>query len=132
MMPFVEVADIDVEAEYALQGVEFSGPHLYGMPWVTFAHAIYYNRTMFREYGVPDPNDDLGGYWDWGQFESAMRTIKEASEGKVFPLDVNISSVSYHLPEFIYGRCGWLYAFADMSYALNEPATVAVESRAAV
>jgi len=125
MMPYVEAAGIDLEADYALQGVEFSGGHLYGMPWVTFGHGIVYNKTIFKEYGVPDPHDDLGGYWTWDQFESAMRTIKEASEGKVFPIDISLNSVTYHLPEFIYGRCGRLYDFPSMSYTLNEPATVA-------
>jgi ABC-type glycerol-3-phosphate transport system substrate-binding protein len=122
LQPACDQRGIDVREEYALQGVEYSGDRLFGMPWVTFAHGIYYNKDMFAEAGAADPYDDLGGYWDWDQFVEASMAIKDATGN--FPLYISPTSLSYHLPEFVYGRCGRLYDFANFQYALNEPATV--------
>jgi ABC-type glycerol-3-phosphate transport system substrate-binding protein len=125
MMPAFEKAGIDVREEYAVLGHEFRGDRLYGVPWVTFSHGIYYNKTMFREFGVPDPNDDLGGYWSMADFEQALAQIKESAPEMVFPLDLNVVSVDYALPEFIYGQCGRLYDFQNMKYTLSESNTIA-------
>ncbi|MBN1400259.1 MAG: sugar ABC transporter substrate-binding protein [Anaerolineae bacterium] len=122
LQPECDKRNINVKEEYALQGVEYSGEHLYGMPWVTFAHGIYYNKDMFKEAGAKDPYDDLGGYWDWDQFIEACMAIKDNTGN--FPLHLGPNSLSYSLPEFIYGRCGRLYDFVNFKYALNEPKTV--------
>jgi len=123
LLPACEAKQIDIRKDYRLQGVEFSGEHLYGMPWVTFAHGIFYNKTMFKEAGAPDPYDDLGGYWTWDQFLTACKALKEKT-GK-FPIEMALNSLYYQAPEFVYGNCGRLYDFANSKYALNEPATVA-------
>lgn len=122
MLPAFESRGIDVRKEYRLLGVEFMGGKLYGTPWTTFAHGIFYNKTMFKEAGAPDPNDDLGGYWDWTEFLEACSAIKDET-GK-FPMFLSPNSLQYSLPEFIYGRCARLYDFQAYQYALNEEATV--------
>ena len=125
MMPEFEKDGIDVREEYAILGHEIRGDQLFGVPWVTFSHAIFYNKTMFNEFGIDDPNDDLGGYWDFTQFEQTMRQLREAMDDGKFPLSLNPQSVDYALPEFIYGQCGRLYDFETQLYTMSEPNTVA-------
>lgn len=124
VMPEFEKLGIDVKEDYYILGHELRGDKLYGVPWATYGFGLLYNKTMFQQYGVPDPIEDLGGYWSFQQFESALRQIKKESGGKVFPLDVSITSLDYSLTEFFYGQCGRMYDFTNQRYTFSEPRTV--------
>jgi len=125
MMPSFEKAGIDVLKEYTVLGHEMVGNKLFGVPWTTYSHGLFYNKQMFTEFGVPDPYDDLGGYWSFDQFTAALRKIKEASGGKVFPLSVDLMSLDYSAVDFIYGMCGQLYDFVEQQYTFSYPRTIA-------
>jgi sn-glycerol 3-phosphate transport system substrate-binding protein len=124
MQPACEVRGINVKETHGLIGIEFSGDKLLDMPWVNSGHVMFYNKDMFRQYGAPDPQEDLGGYWSWDQWLDAMRTIKQNAEDKVSPIWVAPSSVTFHMMEFIYGRCARLFDFTTNRYTFNEPRTI--------
>lgn len=47
---------------------------LYGLPQYQAVGAIYYNRDMFEQAGIPDPD----GSWDWDEFASVVQKLSRS------------------------------------------------------
>ena len=59
---------IDLRRDYVLNGFEYWCGSAYAFPLDGFSMALVYNKTMFRERGVPDPWDVQKGQWTWDDF----------------------------------------------------------------
>lgn len=43
----------------------------YGLPWIGQPYVLYYNKTMFEEKGVAEPEED----WNWDDFIETARSL---------------------------------------------------------
>lgn len=50
---------------------------IYGMPVGFTTHALFYNKDLFAEAGVPEPTND----WTWDDLKAAAATISDTIEG---------------------------------------------------
>jgi multiple sugar transport system substrate-binding protein len=57
---------------------------LYGLPHISSAWSRVYNKNMFQELGIPDPNElDKKGQWTWETFlDAAQQATKRGADGK--------------------------------------------------
>ena len=79
---------------------------LWGIPNIPTTRAMYYNRTMFEEAGVPTPTDD----WTWDDFvEKAIALTTDDTFGFVTE-----GRNTYTLQQFVWTNGG---AFIDMETA---------------
>jgi multiple sugar transport system substrate-binding protein len=65
--------EIDLIGRY--EGKLYALPYAYGGN----ATAIFYNRNLFREAGVPEPPDDWNKAWTWEQFREVLRKLTKKS-----------------------------------------------------
>jgi multiple sugar transport system substrate-binding protein len=86
LMPFAQKSKWDFSAYYSgpFKGY-LSGNHLWGVPCGIYSMALYYNKTMFKEAGIPLPSTDWAKGYDWDQFLSvAQKLTKGRGPGKVY------------------------------------------------
>lgn len=54
------------------------GDAVYGVPFSTSPMVMFYNADMYREAGVPTPDElQAAGEWTWERFREIARTIRE-------------------------------------------------------
>jgi len=61
---------IDLRKQYVLMGSEIWCDRHYAMPFDADPRAVYYNKSMLKQAGAPDPWDHLKGQWT---FEDMLR-----------------------------------------------------------
>lgn len=62
-----------------------AGNHLWGFPTGIYTMALYYNKTLFREAGIPFPSTDWEKGYSWDQFlDVAKKLTKGKGPGKTF------------------------------------------------
>lgn len=62
------------------------GAKRYYYPWryEAAAERLYYNRTLFLQYGIPDPAEQwAAGEWTWDALQAAVETFTAAVDGAV-------------------------------------------------
>ncbi len=80
----VKQDNINLRGNYALGGIEIWCGKVLQMPMDNDDRAIYYNKTMLKAAGAPDPWDDLKGNWTLDDmYEAAKKVVKTDSSGKV-------------------------------------------------
>ncbi|MBI3969951.1 MAG: extracellular solute-binding protein [Chloroflexi bacterium] len=83
LMPYANRDKMNVRRDYGLMGIEFWNGKLYTMPYVLSPHAWYYNKTMVKEAGAPDPWEQLKGELTWEDLLAiAKATTKPAGGDK--------------------------------------------------
>ncbi|HEY8282885.1 MAG TPA: sugar ABC transporter substrate-binding protein [Chloroflexota bacterium] len=86
MLPFAQKSHFNFDAYYSgpFKGYLDKG-HLWGVPCGIYTMALYYNKTMFKEAGLPMPSTDWSKGYDWGQFlDVARKLTKGRGPGKVY------------------------------------------------
>lgn len=70
---------VNLDKEWALIGIERWRQKTYGVPYWVEPHSIYYNKTLFRQRGVPDPWEKAQNKGDWTMEEmvEAARKIND-------------------------------------------------------
>lgn len=62
-----------------------NGNKLWGVPTGIYTMALYYNKTLFKEAGIPFPPTDWSKGYDWNQFlDAAQKLTKGSGPGKVY------------------------------------------------
>jgi ABC-type glycerol-3-phosphate transport system substrate-binding protein len=60
----------------------------YGIPFALYPLVLYYDPTLFREAGLPEPD----GTWTVDQFIDSLRQLRTVTEGAPLSLDLNYSA----------------------------------------
>jgi multiple sugar transport system substrate-binding protein len=124
--PLVKRDRIDLAREYVLDGFEYWCGTLHAFPLDGFTYALTYNKTMFRERGIPDPWDVHKGQWTWDDFVEALTKLtRENVIG--FQPDGHGLERGYHPFLLMFG--GGYFDYDNMRYMLDHPRTIeAMES----
>jgi len=126
--PYVQQAKVDLKKDYGLMGVELWDGKTYAMPFVLSPHAWYYNKTMLKEVGAPDPWDDLKGDLTWDDMlQIGLKATRDTNGDKktdVWGLRLDYNSIDYQLGGFIYSNGGRSHDYETMKYTLTEPKCV--------
>lgn len=86
LMPYAQKTHFNFDAYYSgpLKGY-LSGKHLWGLPAGIYTMAMYYNKTMFKEAGIPTPPTDWSKGYDWNQLlDVAKKLTKGSGPGKQY------------------------------------------------
>jgi ABC-type glycerol-3-phosphate transport system substrate-binding protein len=102
---------ITLEREWAVLGIERWRQKTFGVPYWTEPFGIYYNKSLFRQKGIPDPWDRAQNKGDWTLEEmvDAARRINDAAND-VWGLDWGPNS-AYGLGPLI-----WTLGASHMQY----------------
>ncbi len=96
---------------------------LWGLPRDVSTMVIYYNRDLFKKYGVDDPADLAAkGQWNWENFERVASALTKA-EDKVY----GFSMSNWWGPwgYFVYSGGGSLFTPDRKGCGLTEPGSIA-------
>ncbi|HEY3079869.1 MAG TPA: extracellular solute-binding protein [Chloroflexota bacterium] len=89
---WVQSDNINLREHYALGGIEIWCGKVLQMPMDNDDRAVYYNKTMLKAAGAPDPWDDLKGKWTLDDmFEIAKKVTKTDGTGKVTQYGLRIN-----------------------------------------
>jgi len=80
--------EVDLVGRY--DGRLYALPYAYGGN----ATAIFYNRSMFKEVGVPEPPADWNQAWSWDQFRDVARKLTRKTGATITQAAVNALSDS--------------------------------------
>ncbi len=86
IMPYAQKTRFNFDAYYPgpLKGY-LSGKHLWGLPTGIYTMALYYNKTMFKEAGIPLPPTDWTKGYDFNQLlDVAKKLTKGNGPGKQY------------------------------------------------
>jgi multiple sugar transport system substrate-binding protein len=121
LAPLVKRDRIDVQRDYVINGFEDWCGRLYTFPLDGFSFALVYNKTMFRERGVPDPWDVQKGEWTWDDFTQAVVKLTRDDVVAFKPDDHTIAR-GYH--PFIVANGGEYFDYDTMKYQLDQPKAI--------
>ncbi|HVG96319.1 MAG TPA: extracellular solute-binding protein [Chloroflexota bacterium] len=116
--------------DYALMGTERWCAKGYGMPFFAEPFGMYYNKTLLRQSGLPDPWDaPLNGDWTWDDLAQMARRVSRPKQGDepsgVYGLYWPYDNVTYFGPN-VWSFGGDHVDFERMRWALDSP--VALEA----
>ncbi len=86
LMPFAQKTHFPFDAYYQgpFKGY-LIGKRLWGLPVGIYTMAMYYNKTMFKEAGIPFPSTDWTKGYDFGQLlDVAKKLTKGSGPGKQY------------------------------------------------
>jgi multiple sugar transport system substrate-binding protein len=86
LMPYAQKTHFNFDQYYPgpLKGY-LTGKHLWGLPAGIYTMAMYYNKTMFKEAGIPTPPTDWSKGYDWNQLlDVAKKLTKGSGPGKQY------------------------------------------------
>jgi multiple sugar transport system substrate-binding protein len=114
---------IDLRKQYVLMGSEIWCDKYYAMPFDADPRAVYYNKSMLKQAGAPDPWDDLKGQWT---FDDMLRiaqlcTKDTDGDGKVDQWGIHMSytGMSEVMGMFVWSFGGTWADFQNMRYTLD-------------
>ena len=116
--------------DYALMGIERWCGKAYGMPFFAEPFVMYYNKTLLRQNGIPDPWEaPLRGDWTWDDLVEMSRRVSRPARGDepagVYGLYWPYDNVTYFGPN-VWSFGGDHTDFERMRWALDSP--VALEA----
>jgi ABC-type glycerol-3-phosphate transport system substrate-binding protein len=92
MTELVKQDNINLRANYALGGIEIWDGKVLNMPMDNDDRGVFYNKTMLKAAGAPDPWDDLKGKWTLDDmYKIAKMCTKKDSSGKVIQYGLRIN-----------------------------------------
>lgn len=86
LMPFAEKSHFNFDSYYSSPfGGYRDSKHLWGVPCGIYTMALYYNKTMFKQAGIPLPPTDWSKGYDWDQFLAVAKKLTTGhGPGKVY------------------------------------------------
>ncbi len=118
---------IVIKDQYSTIGLENWCGKQFVIPFVLSPHAYYYNKTMLKANGAPDPWDDLKGEWTWAD----MVTIGKAVSGKknkqnqpMWGYRIGYNALEYQLSPFVQSNGGKVYDLEQKKYTMDEPKAI--------
>ena len=76
-----KVDKLNLRRDYALVGVELWCDKVRALPMQVGPRAFYYNKTMLKTAGAPDPWDDLKGEWTWDDLLRIAQKVTRDTNG---------------------------------------------------
>jgi multiple sugar transport system substrate-binding protein len=119
--PFVGRDRINLQRDYLSAWGESWCGKLYHFPLAGWAFGVAYNRTMFRERGVPDPWEAQKGQWTWEEFADGLAKLSREDVWG-FQLDGHRLERGYQV--FITSNGGEYFDREQMRYTLDHPKTI--------
>jgi ABC-type glycerol-3-phosphate transport system substrate-binding protein len=115
-------------ADYALMGTERWCAKAYGMPYFAEPFGMYYNKTLLRQHGIPDPWDPpLRGDWTWDDLAEMGRRVSRPARGDepagVYGLYWPYDNITYFGPN-VWTFGGDTVDFQQMRWTLDSPVAV--------
>ncbi len=113
---------IDLTKQYALMGSEIWCGKTYAMPFDADPRAVYYNKTLLRQAGAPDPWDDLKGQWTFDDMLNMMvKTAKITGNPgtDVYGVHMGYTGMSESNGMFVWSFGGTWADFQKMRYTLD-------------
>jgi multiple sugar transport system substrate-binding protein len=126
LAPYVKQDNVDLQGQYGLMGVELWAGKVYAMPFTLSPHAWYYNKTMLKQAGAPDPRDDLKGDLAWDDLLTIAQKVTKTSGNQTttWGMQLTYTDVDYQLGGFISSNGGKSHDYGTMAYTLTDPKTV--------
>ncbi|MGH2354633.1 MAG: ABC transporter substrate-binding protein [Chloroflexota bacterium] len=127
LLPYAKREKMHVQRDYGLMGIEFWDGKLYAMPYVLSPHAWYYNKTMVKEAGAPDPWEQLRGTLTWADLLTIAKATTQPASGdqpERWGLSLTYNSLEYQLAGFIRSNGGQTHDYGEMRYLLDQPKTI--------
>jgi multiple sugar transport system substrate-binding protein len=119
--PLLKRDRITLARDYVLNGFEHWCGRAYAFPLDGFAMAMVYNKSMFRQRGIPDPWDDQKGQWTWADFEQALTKLTR-DEVVGFHPDAHQVARGYH--PFYAANGGEYFDYDAMRYVIDQPRVI--------
>ena len=118
--------------DYALMGTERWCAKGYGMPFYAEPFSIYYNKTLLRQNGLPDPWDTKKGDWTWDDLVELARRVTRPARGDepagIFGIWWPYANVTYFGPN-IWTFGGDHVDFEHMTWKLDSPVSLEAYQR---
>ncbi len=115
--------DVDLDAcfDCTVRAGTFDG-HVYGLPHVFSPVCLVYNKSLFREAGVPEPT----GEWTWDEFVEACKKLTKDrdGDGRIDQFAIEILWSHHRWPIFVWQNGGEVYDSAQDRFALDSPEAV--------
>lgn len=117
---------IDLQKQYVLMGSENWCGKTYAMPWDADPRAVYYNKTLLKQNGLPDPWDDLKGQWTFeDMLNIAMKTTKATGNSGTDVYGVRMDfGMSEAIGMFVWSWGGTWADFEKMRYTLDSKESI--------
>jgi ABC-type glycerol-3-phosphate transport system substrate-binding protein len=97
------------------------------MPYVLSPHAWYYNKTLVKEVGAPDPWEKLNGDLAWDDLLAiAAATTRPASGDRPerWGISLTYNDIEYQLMGFIWSNGARTHDYGQMRYLLDDPKVI--------
>jgi multiple sugar transport system substrate-binding protein len=118
---------INLQADWSLMGLEVWEGKVLHMPFDNDPRAIYYNKTAFKESGVPDPWESKQGNWTWDDMEDAARKLTKKEGDKITRYGLAWNYTSYQEFSPLVWTLGGNYAnWTTLKYTLDDPKVLEV------
>jgi multiple sugar transport system substrate-binding protein len=127
LLPFATRDKVNVRRDYGLMGIELWDGKLYAMPYVLSPHAWYYNKTMVKAAGAPDPWDQLHGALTWDDLLTIAQATTRPAGGDQpdrWGISLTYNDIEYQLAGFIWSNGGRTHDDGQMRYLLDDPRTI--------
>jgi multiple sugar transport system substrate-binding protein len=127
LLPYAGRDKVNVRRDYGLMGLELWDGKLFAMPYVLSPHAWYYNKTVVKAAGAPDPWDQLNGNLTWEDLLTiAQATTRPASGDQPdrWGISLTYNDIEYQLAGFIWSNGGKTHDYGQMRYLLDDPRTI--------
>ncbi|MGH2370826.1 MAG: extracellular solute-binding protein, partial [Chloroflexota bacterium] len=125
--PYVTRDKINLQRDYGLMGQEFWDGKILTVPYVLSPHAWYYNKTMLKEAGAPDPWAELNGQLTWDDMLTIAKATSHPAEGnrpQRWGIWLNYTDIEYQLAGFIWSNGGRAHDYTTMKYTMDLPKSV--------
>ncbi|HEV2125071.1 MAG TPA: extracellular solute-binding protein, partial [Chloroflexota bacterium] len=124
---FVNRDKINLRRDYGLMGQEFWDSKILSMPYVLSPHAWYYNKTMLKEVGAPDPWDTLKGDLAWADLLAIARATTAPAQGdrpERWGMMLTYNDIEYQLGGFIWSNGGRTHDWSKYQYTMDHPKSI--------
>ena len=121
LTPLVKRDRIDLNRDYTIDGFEYWCGKLHAFPLDGFTYALTYNKSMFRERGIPDPWDVHKGQWTWDDFVDALTKL---TRDNVIGFQPDGHSLERGYTPFLLLFGGGYFDYDNMRYMLDHPKTI--------
>ena len=127
LTPYVNRDRINLRRDYGLMGQEFWDGKIYAMPYVLSPHAWYYNKSMLREVGAPDPWEIHRGDLSWADFLAIARATTAPAQGnrpERWGVMLTYNDIEYQLGGIIWSNGGRTHDWTQYKYTMDHPKSI--------
>jgi multiple sugar transport system substrate-binding protein len=124
---YVNRDKMNLRRDYGLMGLEYWGGKILTMPYVLSPHAWYYNKTMLKEAGAPDPWDTLKGDVVWEDLLTIAKATTRPGTGdrpERWGMQLTYNDIEYQLGGFVWSNGGRTHDWGAFKYTMDLPQSV--------